>query len=47
MKMEHVSMRVGQDLNFDVARVADISLEKNGVVAERRSGFGPRFLKSR
>src|SRR5580704_11476183 len=45
--MENVSVRVGEDLNFDVTRAANIALEKNSIVAERRSGFGPRFLQAR
>ena len=40
-------MCVGEDLHFDVPRAANIALQKNSVVAERRPGFGPRFLKAR
>ena len=40
-------MGVGEDLNFDVPRAANIALEENSVVAERRARFGPRFLKAR
>ena len=47
VQMENISVRVGQDLHFDVPRAANVALEKNSVVAERRSGLGPRFLQAR
>ena len=45
--MQNVSVRVGEDLNFDVPRAPNIALQKNSVVAEGRSRLGPRFLKAR
>ena len=38
-EMDHVPVRIGQDLHLDVARVRDPPLEEHAVVAERRRRF--------
>ncbi len=39
-QMDHMAMAVGQDLDFDMARLLEILLHIDGVVAERGLGFG-------
>ena len=45
MQMQNISVRVGQDLHFDVARAANVALQKHSVIAEGRAGLGARFLQ--
>ena len=43
-KIDSVALRVGDDLDLDVARRRDIFFDKNRAVAERRDRFGDRAL---
>ena len=36
---------VGNDLDFDVARVLDLPLQENGGISESLEGFGARSVK--
>jgi hypothetical protein len=45
--MDDVAVRVGEDLDFDVARALDSFFEINLRIAESRSRFRLRRLKSR
>ena len=45
--MQRVAVTIGQDLNFDVTRAADVALEKHGVVAEGRTSLLAGFLDFR
>ena len=47
MQVQNVAVPVSQDLHFDVPRAADEALEKHGVISERRSSLGARFLQAR
>ena len=38
--MHHGAMRVGQDLQLDMAGPVEVFLEIDGVIAEGRAGFG-------
>ena len=43
VEVQDVPVLIAQDLHFDVLRAADEALEEDGVVAERRGRFLPRF----
>ena len=47
MQVQHVSVPVRQNLNFNVPGAANIALEKHSVISERRPCFRARFLETR
>src|SRR6202051_5097018 len=47
VKVKQVSVPVTQDLQFDVARAANVTLQKHGVVSKCAARFTPRFFQPR
>jgi hypothetical protein len=43
VEVEEVAVAVAEDLDFDVAGVADVAFEEDGAVAEGGAGFGGGF----
>src|SRR6185369_13897331 len=46
-KVDHIALRVAEDLDLDVARSFEIALDEHPVVAERGFRLSPRALQRR